>query len=166
MSPRLYRGPFYHFTAERYVDSIKANGINKGDVPYAPSVGENAPSLTEDSTWQHQDWSLFSPAKSEVRLTVSIPEYDPNLEWWPDYAIRKNMSTAWLNGLNKAGYYGGEEWWLYWGTIPFDWVTAVEPRPPYIRPKEKQPILMTPRQQRSYVAGIKSLENLGIISRQ
>jgi len=166
MSSSIYNKPFYHFTADAYLESIKANGITKGDVPYSKEGGDNAPWLTTDGAWQHQLWTQGSDPKGGVRLTVCVPEGDPNLERWLDYADRKQMDREWLRKLNKTGGGGEGDWWLYQGIIPCSWIIAVTYRPPYIRPKKGSPIILTAQQesrrQLRIEEGMRVIKKLGL----
>ena len=123
---------FYHFTSEERVESIRKSGIIKGDVPTTPTEGFNTPWLTNDGTWASQGWGRGSTFdKSSVRITVEVPTDDGKLEYWPDLAENEKVSESWYNTLDEAAGGGSENWYVYRGKIPSDWITNIENRPDF-----------------------------------
>lgn len=114
----------YHFTRPDYVDSIKQNGLIRGDVPTSPAGGFNAPWLTDDPTASMQDW-IVGTDKNKVRFTISIKQ-DKNLRKWSDYATSIGMDSAWYKILDKTGGGGSEHWYIFLGRIPASWITDIE----------------------------------------
>jgi len=120
----------YHFTDLYRLDSIKKHGIYKGDVPISIMGGYNAPWLTTDPNPSNQKWGN----KTGLKLTINIPDNDPNLNKWTDITKQeiekaktnedKEMLAKWYKALHDTG---GESnnWYVYHGTIPFKWVTKI-----------------------------------------
>ena len=120
----------YHFTALGRMAGIGRAGIIKGDVPITPGGGYNAPWLTIDPSFgDAQAWSFGSfQDKQRLRLTVEIPTGDENLKKWTDVARETDMDPVWLAALNQAGGSSHEDWYLYHGVIPPEWITHIEDR--------------------------------------
>ena len=121
----------YHFTDPNRLPSIETSGINRGDVPITMAGGYNAPWFTTDPTPSNQGWA-GGGYKTSLRLTVDIPDADPKLKKWTDI-IEEQISNAndpetkkslkqWYDILNSTGGNGQEYWYIYQGTVPFEWV--------------------------------------------
>lgn len=118
----------YHFTARLYLPSILRNGINKGDVATAPDHGFNAPWLTTDPEFGSQPWDRGSFLdKTEVRLTVEVPEGDQNLWSWPYIAEKYNIDPIWLATMTHDGV-KSNSWFARLGGIPLMWITEIKER--------------------------------------
>jgi hypothetical protein len=133
---------FYHYTALNRLDSIRAEGLNQGDVPLSPTKGLNAVwlttdidprghglgvarPLTETERYAMQRWNGFLPSagarwddKREARINVEIADNDPNLVDWYPWAI-VNLEESWRKSMSRTG--GGlakaKSWRLYFGVI-------------------------------------------------
>jgi hypothetical protein len=117
----------YHFTARAYLSSIQESGIVRGDVPTSPNTGINAPWFTTDPSWKDQGWKAGSAHdKGEVRLTVEVPDHDPSLHHWPQYAKELGVEQWWYDALNKAAGNNAEHWYIYKGEVPVEWITDIE----------------------------------------
>ena len=118
---------FYHFTRPGYVESILAEGINRGEVPLSPTNIYNAAWLTDDPNPRRQQW-IYGTDKGAVRLTVELPdgEADPLLETWMGLAERMGVEDWWMEALNSAGGHSQERWYVYDGVIDPEWITKVE----------------------------------------
>ena len=120
----------YHFTSDSFLPSIKRDGIWRGDVPTSSEGGFNAPWLTSDGSWPDQGWAADSPIdKSQVRLTLQVPDEDPKLVLWSTLAREEGVDPVWYNALDQAGGGGSAAWSVYRGRIPWSWVTQTELRP-------------------------------------
>jgi len=121
---------FYHFTSPDRVELIRQHGILMGDVPLTPTGGFNAPWLTEDPERGHQRWAAGScEAKGAVRLTVEVPFPHPLLVRWPDLAKREGVEPKWYATLDRVGGGGSENWWVFKGRIPPEWIVKIEDAP-------------------------------------
>ena len=122
-NPRLKRqlpqGPIrlYHFTASAYIDSIRRNGLKKGDVPVRISETGMMPSdedfnnavwLTSDINAVNQQWSGGS---RDYRLTLQIEADDPNLWRWLDLCEHLRMSPEARRILARGNK--PYDWWVY-----------------------------------------------------
>lgn len=119
----------YHFTAMSRLKSIQERGIVKGDVATSPSEGFNAPWLTRNSNHNEQGWQAKEIAhedKTTVRLTVEVPDGIHTLRHWPELAKELEIEDWWYAALDKSGSGGSEDWYVFLGTIPYEWVTNVE----------------------------------------
>lgn len=140
----------YHFTCAQHLDSIRSEGLTRGDVPLDKHQALNAVWLTRDRKPSAQGWAgigqelsdeaklklknaygIVAPDsahyanKQEIRITVKIPRNDRNLIHWPVWA-RKRLAPDWYHTLNEVGGGGAKDWYLYWGIIPADWFEEIE----------------------------------------
>jgi len=121
----------YHFTAIEYLESIEANGINRGEVALSPTEVINGAWFTTNSEPQGHgltdgaivdaeslrilnpnkiipdDMRKVFPDKRCIRIKVKIPSTDRDLVHWPRWGKRR-LTTEWFNALNAAG--GAERW--------------------------------------------------------
>lgn len=138
----------YHFTAEEFLESILANGLNRGELPLSATEVENAVNLTSDPnpeghglsearplnnaeiaffrrTGQYLPEGAMFPNKRAVRITVKMPR--SAVKQWLPWA-RKKLSRSWLNTMIDAG--GGprkaKTWWFSRNPIPPEHFVAVE----------------------------------------
>jgi len=108
----------YHFTSLFHLPMVQQFGLSRGDVPITPAGGTNAVWLTTDEQPSNQGWKSGSAVdKSKIRITVDIPDSDPNLHKWSDYAKREQMDPKWYDALNQTGGGGHDRWYLYEGVI-------------------------------------------------
>lgn len=115
----------YHYTALLNLPSILREGITKGEVPVSPRRVMNAPNLTACRDGSKQSWVNGSVVdKRKVRLTVSVPGGDANLEPWPITCARLSIAPRWRRVLDPEGH--GKNWRIYWGVVPPAWIAAVE----------------------------------------
>jgi len=129
----------YHFTSvERMkVISETGEGLSRGDVPTTGHGGYNAPWLTTDPSWDHQQWSEGAPIdKAAVRISVKIPEGHPLLKHWPDLVIGKEWREALATVHGRSGSSGfrmnDEDWYVFHGRIPTSWFHKVETKDRFI----------------------------------
>lgn len=123
----------YHFTCELHLPSIMQEGLTRGDVPTSYTGGFNAPWLTSDSSWGgNSGWAGGSERrnteidKNKFRLTVVIPDADPDLHHWPELAKELEIDKLWYTALNESSGGGAENHYVYKGEIPRSWITKVE----------------------------------------
>jgi hypothetical protein len=115
----------YHFTAPEYLPAIFADGLRFGDVPTSKTEGIDAVNLTPDHRAHGQKWAKGSSLnKAEIRLMVEIPDEDPLLVKWEDFA-RVHVDPDFYATLNSIGGRDSKLWYIYRGTIPWAWVKAV-----------------------------------------
>lgn len=116
---------FYHFTYPYRVKQILEEGLIDGDVPLSINTGFNAPWITRDPNPTNQKWTGFDngKGKSGARLTINMPEDAPYLLWWPAIAKVFNVEEWWYKALDKTGGGGSENWFIYLGIIPPEWIS-------------------------------------------
>ncbi len=134
----------YHFTCLEYLESIKREGLNRGEVPLSSTEVLNAVNLTSDKTRNGHGLdgggveitpaarklmgasvgSRF-PDKLAVRLTVLIPRNDRKLVKWPTWA-KKRLDSKWYQRMDQIGGGKSKTWFLYWGEIPPAWIRAID----------------------------------------
>jgi hypothetical protein len=86
----------YHCTAKEFLPAILSAGSTQGDVATSPTGGFQAPWLTADPEPANQDWKRGAGVnKSAVRLTVDLPDHDPNLRHWPALARERRARWKW-----------------------------------------------------------------------
>lgn len=121
-NPRLKRPAtgtlrLYHFTSSAYVNAIKQDGIQKGDVPVRiAETGEiqseedfnNVTWLTSDLDPGKQGWS---GGNRDYRLTVRVEADDPNLWSWANLSAFLGMSPKSKRILEKGNY--PRRWWVH-----------------------------------------------------
>lgn len=120
---------FYHFTAKRFLDSIRRNGLTEGRMlkSFKPiQFLNNKQWITKNASFE-QGWSVGTgrlPYKrNEVRLTLKIPmEKMENCKPWsqmkflvPDVAF----------DLEDDPSADPENWWIYQGVISPKWIADV-----------------------------------------
>jgi hypothetical protein len=131
----------YYFACIEYLDSIKRNGLTRGDVPTkfkGPLFETNAVWFTTDpqpeghglgeaKTLTEEDrrayFEVFGilrhkgsriPDKKAVRITVVIPSNDRRLVRWLNWG-RKHCEPGLYDALAKGNLH--TTWWLYLGTV-------------------------------------------------
>ena len=62
--------------------------------------------------------------KLEVRLALELPEDDPKLMPWVEFARRCRLDASWLAKFDAAGGGGSADWFLYLGTVPPKWIVG------------------------------------------
>ncbi len=120
----------FHFTALFHLPPILRAGITVGEVPLTwedmtrpPKL--NAPNLTGSGNPAVQAWSRGCACnKTGVRITVDVPQPDPNLVRYLDLCKQHGTPPRMLRALDRYGQ--AKFWWIYLGVIPPDWFTAVE----------------------------------------
>lgn len=123
----------YHFTAERFLESIKKQGLTNGSIPL---FGENgtllkllgpAQWLTSDPSWDRQSWAtsqLIRYDRTECRLKIVIPKsHRAELVKAQEYLPHIGSYTA--NQL-LATWEGSENWFIYLGNIPQGWIRSID----------------------------------------
>lgn len=119
----------YHFTADRFMESILENGIKRGRIPHKDSSGfrfkEHYQWLTENPE-RNQSWAEYSTLpydRTEYKITVKIPKLRmKNLKKWIDSnECKKNQFSGTLNSYGDP-----ENWHIYRGTIFPQWIIEIE----------------------------------------
>jgi hypothetical protein len=140
----------YHFTSVERLESIRREGLNRGDVPtrfkgplYETSAvwfttepqpeGHGlfeAKTLTEEDRRDYFETFGVLPSegsqylnKKAVRITVSIPSSDRRLVRWLTWG-RKHCEPGLYDALSKGNHH--KTWWLYFGTIAPDQFRAID----------------------------------------
>lgn len=120
----------FHFTAQRFLAGIAREGLTRGTLitslePVRLERGWQW--LTKNPSF-HQEWARGSgqlPYKTnEVRLMISIPDRDSNLKKWSQIGF---LYPEVMKVLNAYG--DPENWMLYEGNIPREWVQAISKNP-------------------------------------
>ena len=120
----------YHFCAKRFLPGILRDGLTKGCTPIIENgimrvqIGHQW--LTAEKDPRKQSWNthnLISYSRTEVRLTVSIPD---------SYRKKLIKATDLVKTLPQEGLYiitdyaGSEAWYIYKGRIPPSWIVGYE----------------------------------------
>lgn len=118
----------YHFTSRYHVQDVLRTGIIKGVIPAGVPL---APTLVHGYQWltlnpsPNQSWTKGSTLpydRCEYRLTVKIPKaFEINVLNW--LAVGHSLTNI-TDDLNSYG--DPENWRLYKGNIPPDWIKRVE----------------------------------------
>lgn len=120
----------YHFTAERFVESILRDGLTRGAVlvRWSHPIIEMAKGyqwLTVCGEWRSQTWcegtGTLPYRRDEVRMTVDVPDGDPNVLRWIE--VGSKLSREWRT-LNSYG--DPWNWRLYRGDVPASWIKSVD----------------------------------------
>lgn len=138
----------YHFTAEEYLDSILAHGLDCGELPLSATEVESAVNLTSDPNpgghglsdgrpLNDDEIAFFRrtgtpvadgariPNKRAIRITVKVPR--STVKRWLPWA-RKKLDALFLKGMIDSG--GGarkaKSWWFSHKPIPRECFVAVE----------------------------------------
>lgn len=123
----------YHFTASSFLQSIREEGLTRGEVPLSSRKTINGVWLTTDPNPEGHglsDGGQLSPAeirdmkargflaqnapdigiswsdKRSARITVRIPSTDRNLKRWTSWG-RKRLTPEWFEALSGTG--GGHQ---------------------------------------------------------
>jgi hypothetical protein len=127
----------YHFTSLLHMESIRQEGLTKGDVPTSRTEGRNGVWFTSSPlsaghgvAQQSRDLSADEIAamyastglrvkgiigKCDVRITVVIPTTERALVSWKRWG-RKHCEPGFFDALNSLGS-AWETWFIYFGTI-------------------------------------------------
>lgn len=129
----------YHFTAERFIGPIMAEGLTRGRVlrrvepdGYSISMLRNKQWLTASDSWDQEclkGTGRLPYSRTEARLTIDIPpsHIDRVVKW---LAVCKQMSREWRE-LNRYG--DPHNWWLYLGVMPPGFITRVDHNPELVK---------------------------------
>lgn len=145
----------YHYTSVNFLDSIRSEGLTRGEVPLSANRVINGVWLTTDSNPEGHGLSdgeeiskndiailkargllagsvpenvpLRYADKRSARITVKISSNDRDLKHWPIWG-RKRLSPKWYEALADAG--GGSQkvrtWYVCFRTILPDEFIAVD----------------------------------------
>lgn len=124
--PGEHYGYFYHFTAKRFVNSIKKTGLSRGMIP----VSINPPVLLPNYQWItisddfNQAWAKGAGnlpyQRNEVRFNVRIPtEHRDKLHKFLDC---RHLSPKLFEILISQG--DPQNWYVYNGFIPGGWLSG------------------------------------------
>lgn len=126
----------YHFTSRYHLPFILDEGLTKGDVPISKVLSTQAVNLTTESRahkQRHNQTTHFifmgqkhKVDKSEIRITIEIPDTEPLLIHWPVFTQKLEMDEAWLKFLHKNTDDNGNAWYLYFNSILPDQFKTIE----------------------------------------
>lgn len=120
----------YHFTARKYLEPIKEHGISRGNVATSPSEAIQGAWLTSDASWTTQEWTRASAHdKTEVRITVDIPDDTGKLWHWRDLAKELKVTPEWFDILVRVRG-NPDPWHVFLGVVRPEWFVEIEERPP------------------------------------
>lgn len=117
----------YHFTAKRFLKSIKHEGLTRGVMLKninPPEFLLNKQWLTKKAEFD-QGWSIgtgrLQYKRNEVRLTIEIPHDERiNLKPWTQM---KFLVPLVANELEDSDLADPENWYIYQGRIKPEWIT-------------------------------------------
>jgi hypothetical protein len=126
-------GIFYHFTAKRFLKSIKRHGITRGmllmSIGPPTRMKPNWQWVTKNPDPANQEWAISTgrlPYKrNEARITLEIPDNDLDLKPWSQVRFLVPEVAEAL-----SAYGDPENWWLYNGHIPKEWIKDIKITPP------------------------------------
>lgn len=114
----------YHFTAKRFVNSIKKTGLSKGMIPVSikpPKFLPNYQWLTSNASFnQHclKGSGLLPYSRTEARFEIHIPEeHHDKLNLFFNC---KHLCPDLFDVLVSQG--DPENWYIYHGFIPNSWL--------------------------------------------
>jgi hypothetical protein len=124
---------FYHFTAKRFVESIKREGLTRGMMLKSFDPIELIPNkqwITKNPSFD-QGWSVGTgrlPYKrNEVRLTIKFPlEAFENIKPWTQM---KFLVPLVAEDLESSDLADPENWYIYQGAVKPSWITDVLENP-------------------------------------
>jgi hypothetical protein len=120
----------YHFCAKKSVNSILCNGLTIGGVLVEKKHGYEVHAgymwLTLDSDPKAQSWntqSLIRYNRCAYRMTINIPN-----EAAADNLMNRDQLEAAIPGAGKLydGWKGSENWMVYRGRIPPEWIIRTD----------------------------------------
>lgn len=119
---------FYHFTARRFVDSIKRMGLTRGKLlkNYSPiEITDGYQWITTNSDW-NQEWAvgtgMLPYKRNEVRLTIKIPKTSLS-----DCIPWSRLRFLIPNTADILGSRGDpENWWVFDGRIKPSWIVKFD----------------------------------------
>lgn len=119
---------FYHFTDERLLEVIEAEGLRPGNDPYKSwlQVGpllprENGIWFSTDPAWNLSNGLAAFPVTPEIRITVDIDPKDPRLLKWTD--VLRDAGTK-VDRKSKE-YQAVKTFYVYLGAIPPDRIKEI-----------------------------------------
>lgn len=120
----------YHFCAKRHMKSILKAGLTLGCVTYPTDTGFRLKTgfqwLTTNKEPAEQSWAtkeVISYNRTEYRLTVRIPDEEVGKRLITgDDLIQEFPATVYL----FRSWKGSKDWRIYVGTIPREWIIAVD----------------------------------------
>jgi len=119
----------FHFTARKYLQAIQENGISRGSIATSPSEAIQGAWLTSDPSWTSQEWTRASAHdKTQLRITVDIPDDTGKLWHWHDLARELKLDPEWIEILVSVRG-NPDPWHVFLGVVRPEWIVAVEERP-------------------------------------
>lgn len=126
----------YHFTSRYHLPFIQDEGLTRGDVPLSKTSSTQAINLTTEGRAHHQKYNrtsyfIFAGKKhkldkTEIRITIEIPDTEPLLIHWPSFTRKIGMEPAWLQHLHRPTNDNGKSWYLLFKSISPDQFIAAE----------------------------------------
>jgi hypothetical protein len=135
------KNTFYHFTAKRYVNSIKREGLIKGVAPLSVIInGENKYLLLPGHQWittntdpDKQNWMKIRARKkrrveahiyTEARIKLFIPKpFMKNIMTFQDFCNKYNDIL--VPGFDDVDQELKDSAYVYVGAIPPQWIESV-----------------------------------------
>lgn len=124
---------FYHFTAKRFLESIKKEGLTRGCMVKSmtpPSFLINKQWITKNPEF-NQGWAVGTGrlpySRTEVRLKIEIPlEKMENCKPWSQM---KFLTPLVANDLEDIEFADPDNWYIYQGSIKPQWIKEVVDKP-------------------------------------
>lgn len=120
----------YHFCPAHMVKGVQRRGLRLGRFPlmaYNPlRLREGVQWLTAESDPKEQSWAtshMVKYSRTAYRLTIEIP---PHKEW------KLKTAVEYVDGMHPDNqsvvidWPGHEDWYIYEGNIPAEWIALLE----------------------------------------
>lgn len=122
----------YHFCAAKHIKSILRHGLDQGGLTEIKPTGFVVHGgwtwLTTDPDPAHQSWAtsnLVQYSRTAWRLTIEIPDEEYRRLY---DRIGATMLYPSCSALFR-GFVGSENWRVFHGTIPKEWIKKAEEMP-------------------------------------
>lgn len=117
----------YHFTAKRFLDGIKNDGLTRGHMVKTlnpPSFIPGMQWLTKNGEFS-QSWAKGAGRllykRNEARITFCLPDDDRKLMPWLGKAEFLTPEVS----RDLSAYGDPENWFVYDGSVPASWIIEI-----------------------------------------
>jgi hypothetical protein len=129
-SCRRHKMKLYHWAADRFIASIKREGLTRGRTPFLKDGKVDFIDghiwLTDDGDWEHQTWAIpvsIPYSRRDWRIEINIPKHaEKNI--WDRNKIKDLLGETMLPGFMDFPEIT-DHWFVHTGTIPRQWFKSV-----------------------------------------